>query len=150
MNDITGVASSMGRLSDVMGKGVNTIETFTWLLPLVIIIGIAVANIWIGKKPKEEKMEDEEKTLCSRCDKDITNEDENDCGECDETFCDDCMVFFSNADNVCKNCVDEAYPREKEIQKEYVEKIVEVEVKHEDITPIYKTDKNKFKENKWE
>jgi len=68
--------------------------------------------------------DDEEKqVLCAKCGKDITEDNEQyTCEECDKIFCTDCCVQFENSSIIiCKLCIDEVYPREKEV----VEKVVE-------------------------
>lgn len=49
---------------------------------------------------------------CERCKKDLSSEDEFGCTECEETYCEDCIIMFKNIGDVCKSCIDEAYPRE--------------------------------------
>ena len=77
--------------------------------------------------------EEEDKVICAKCGKDITGDDEENnttqytCEECDDIFCTDCCVEFDNLGAIiCKGCIDEVYPRDKEVVEKVVEKIVEV------------------------
>jgi len=70
---------------------------------------------------------------CYSCKRDITGDDADSdteqftCEECDELFCIDCCVQFESLTTIiCKDCIDEVYPREKEIVEKVVEKIIEV------------------------
>ena len=77
--------------------------------------------------------ESDEKILCESCEKDLTEDNADNgtgqytCGECDGIFCADCSVRFKRSDiDICQRCINEAYPREKEVVEKVVEKIVEV------------------------
>lgn len=61
---------------------------------------------------------------------DEEDEDEEDevteCQECGNEVPDEELIYFEEADtNICKECIDKYYPREKEIVEKTVEKIVE-------------------------
>lgn len=77
--------------------------------------------------------EEDEKIICTKCNKDITENDEDndtgqyECSECDDTFCDDCTIHFENVDvQFCKDCIDKEYPRESKVVEKIVEKFVEI------------------------
>lgn len=68
---------------------------------------------------------------CAHCKRDIRSVGEGEeytCDECGDEVCDDCMVGFENA-QICKQCIDKAYPRKIETKIEYKERIVEKPVK---------------------
>jgi hypothetical protein len=71
----------------------------------------------------------DEKVQCDSCTMDLTEDTDGQysCEECDSVFCTDCSVRFEHLDVcICKECIDAAYPREKEVVEKVVEKIVEV------------------------
>lgn len=81
----------------------------------------------------EDEDNDKEKALCTRCEKDITEDEEDNntaqynCKECDDIFCTDCCVEFENLGAIiCKDCINEVYPREEKVVEKVVEKIVKV------------------------
>jgi len=65
----------------------------------------------------------DEKT-CGRCNKSLADEDQYECEECGNVYCIDCILDLKNVGNLCKNCVDEVYPREKEVVEKVIEKII--------------------------
>ena len=79
-------------------------------------------------------------------DEDGEVEEYNSCGECDGTFCDDCIVEFDNVDNICTDCVEQAYKklpkRTAETQIVYQDRVVEKIVEK----PIIKYVDNEGKE----
>lgn len=68
----------------------------------------------------------EEQVLCTGCEEGIAEDGQYECGECGNIFCGHCIINFENTGTICKNCIDEAYPREKEIVEKAVEKAVKV------------------------
>ena len=68
-----------------------------------------------------------EETFCANCKKD-TQGDTQECAECsEEELCNNCVVYFENADiTICKECIDKQYSvKEKVVEKEVI-KYVEV------------------------
>ena len=76
--------------------------------------------------------EEQEQKFCPRCNKNIPEDDAYTCGECENIFCVDCVMGLNNMKsndgdkNLCKNCIDEEYPRQEKIVEKVVEKIIEV------------------------
>jgi YgiT-type zinc finger domain-containing protein len=81
--------------------------------------------------PKNKKVEEE----------DIT------CDECGEDFDKEEVIEFEHVGDICKKCIDKAYPRQSKTQIEYKERIVEkpiIKYIKEDGTPL----DTKFNPNK--
>ena len=57
-----------------------------------------------------------------------TQEEYFECNNCEELVCDDCIVEFKTND-ICKECIDEEYPRETKIITKEVIKEVPKEIK---------------------
>lgn len=91
-----------------------------------------------------------EMELVSNDESEETDEEEDDDGEvytcdvCDESFGenDDDLIAFDNDYNICKECIDAEYPRQKEVvyKDRVVEKIVEKLVTKPVIESVSKTE----------
>lgn len=137
-------------------------KTIQWIGAGLIVFAVVIwlfNKLGVGSKSEEDdKMEEQEEETeekeyetCDKCGKEVEENEEGDidiyeCVECGDNCCDDCCVQFDESDNIyCKDCIDEAYPREKEVVEKIVEKKVYKErEKEEEIKPIFTKGKTKF------
>lgn len=66
-----------------------------------------------------------EPKICPVCKKEMKDDDTFSCDECYEEICEECIIDFENAGQICRKCIDEAYPSRNETKIEYKEKIIE-------------------------
>jgi methionyl-tRNA synthetase len=78
---------------------------------------------WYCKECNGIMSEEDKDERCFNCKK--TSDDLNECAECGEYVCEECIIQFDSADNICRKCIDKFYPRKVEYQDKIVEKIVE-------------------------
>lgn len=108
-------------------------------LLFLIVVGMFIVWIILSRKKKEtskeeseeetEKEEDKEESeegRCYRCGKKLDYDDLRECNQCGNNICPDCNVHFDEAEvDICKYCIDLAYPKEEKIV--YKDRIIEQE-----------------------
>lgn len=71
-------------------------------------------------------MEDDEgNTICAVCEKDMSEEEEFECAECEETVCENCTIAELETVVLCSECLKKCPVETIEVEK-IVEKIIEV------------------------
>lgn len=115
------------------------------ILPAILkAFGLKKQSVKSSGHKKEDEQEGEEEFFeCEECKAQIKDEDElYECEECGREICGDCIIQFDNAEYlICKSCIDEAYPRGKEVMEKKKEE------KDSKVKPIFNEkfgDKSEF------
>ena len=136
----------------------DSANTLLGLLPLFFALGILMVALNLvmsmlrdvglfGGGSSERDYNDEDgddddlEEECEYCEKDILEEDERTCNECEENICINCRVRFGEY-NYCKECY-------KEVKKDVEKK--DEKIKKEEVKPIITKEKTSFeKKSKFE